>query len=181
MAASSYLVNTERLTWSAVAAWIVILGVILKNGIEQAGWGKMPAMASGLPVFVIGWILVAVALSKGKKGLPGHQAGIWLSSLAILATAIASGVIMSQGERPHLALPIIFGLAWLALGWLAGNTILGSVAGLLGGAAVIFSMVFLLPLQRDYCVVDGPGMPLFVLGWTLVVFAHSITRYVPVA
>lgn len=172
-------VNTSRLIWSSVAASLVTLGVILKNGIEQAGWGKTPAMASGLPVFVVGWIMVAVALSRGKPGRPAEMAGVWLTSMTILATSVASSVAMSRGERPHLALPISFGLAWLGLGWLSGDTTTARMVGLVGAVAIIASMVFLMPLQREYCVTDGPGMPLFVLGWTVIVLVHSIVGYFP--
>lgn len=171
---SAYIVDIERLTWSAVAAWLVILGVVAKNGIGQAGWGKNVAAVVGAPIFVIGWILVAVALSRGKRGQTGVQAGIWITSIVIMITAMVSSMYMSDGRTPPIAWPIIFGLAWLALGWLSGNVVLASVAGLMGAVCVIAAMVFLLPLQRDYCVTDGPGLPLFVLGWTLVVFAHSI-------
>jgi hypothetical protein len=172
-----YEVDIDRLTWSAVAAWVVILGVVLKNGIQQAGWGDMIAVISGTPVFVIGWILVAVALSKGKTGQIGKQAAIWVSSVVIVVTALAASAYMSKDEPVPIAFPILFGLAWLLLGWMSGNTLMGSVVGLMGGLVVIAATVFLLPLQRWYDVVDGPGMPLYVLGWTLLVFAHSIVGY----
>lgn len=190
-ATPTYLtLNVERLTWSAIAAGVVIVGVIVKNALDQAGWNENGvATYAGAPIFVVGWILVAIALSRDKAGRPGAQAGVWVASLVILVSAMVSSMYMSSvynkdrggsgsssaNPHPPLVWPILFGLAWLALGWLAGgDSVTASAVGLLGGACVIASMIFLLPLQRRRCVVDGPGMPLFVLGWTFVVFAHSV-------
>jgi hypothetical protein len=174
MAASYYSVDVTRLTWVALAAAVVLSGTIAEYSISQSGWGENVAKLTGFPLYVVGWILVAVALAKGKPDETTKQAAIWICSAVIAVTALIAVTYMSEGKAPPLAYPILFGLAWLLLGWLAGNSVLGSVAGLLGAAAVVFSTVFLMPLQRSYGVVDGPGMPLLVVGWVLVVFAHSI-------
>lgn len=179
LSAPHYVVNGERLAWGATAAAVVVLGVIAKNGIDEAGWGQKVGTYVGAPIFVVGWILVAVALSLGKQGKLGLQIGIWIASALILVSAMAASMAMSHNETPNVAWPVIFGVAWLALGWMAGNSVRGSVAGLFGGICVIASMMFLLPLQRQHDVVDGPGMPLFVFGWTLVVMAHAVVAVLP--
>lgn len=170
----NYIVDVDKLTWTSVAASIVILGIVSKNSIAQAGWGDNVSKWVGGPIYIVGWILVAIALTLGKQGKTAEQAGAWICSITIAVTAVISSVYMSKGRAPPLAYPILFGLAWLALGWVSGTHILGRVAGLMGAVLVVASMVFLLPLQRAYGVVDGPGMALIVLGWVLVVFGHSV-------
>lgn len=43
-------------------------------------------------------------------------------------------------------------------------------------ALVIGSMMWTLPTQRKLCVVDGPGMPMFVLAWMIYIFMHATRR-----
>lgn len=166
--------SIPRLAFLSLASWVVIAGVVAKNGIREAGLGKELAMYVGAPLFVVGWILVAFELARVKNGHVAEQVVIALSSLAILVSAAGSSMYMSEGERPPMALPIVFGVAWLVLGVLSGNTPLGRFAGLIGAAVIIVAMVVLMPLQRERGVVDGPGMPLFAIGWSVIAFAHAL-------
>jgi len=136
-----HLVDQGLLAWGAVAACLVIAGVVILNSLQQAGYSKEVAMMSGAPVFVVGWVLVAVALSMAKPGRIGVQAGIWVASAVILVAAmVMSKLYVSEERTPPVVLPVVFALAWLALGWLAGNGLAGSAVGVLGAIFVVVGM-----------------------------------------
>ena len=75
--------------------------------------------------------------------------------------------LMKKGEDP-MPLPIIFAGAWLMLGY-SVEPIYGTFAAIL----VLISMLVSLPWQRKNNVIDGPGMPLFVIAWFMLAFLNA--------
>ena len=82
---------------------------------------------------------------------------------------------MSNKQKPPMILPAIFAISWLVLGYNSGSHLTGSMKwlGLAVGVLVILSMMVILPFQRKNCIADGPGMPLFVIAWVLIVYMNS--------
>jgi lipid-A-disaccharide synthase-like uncharacterized protein len=71
--------------------------------------------------------------------------------------------------------PIIFAASWIALGLLVGNHLPGKFKymGLLASILVLISMMKMLPFQRKNNIIDGPGMPTFVIAWVIIIFMNS--------
>jgi len=66
-------------------------------------------------------------------------------------------------------------IAWIVLGVMVGNHLPGRAKyiGLIASAMVLGSMMKVLPYQREEKVVDGPGMPLFVIAWVILIGLNS--------
>ena len=165
-------INNSRALITTVAALLVVFGVVAKNSLEQM---KIPDHAFGRPMgmafFVSGWLLCAHVLSVDRS----NRVPLIAASLAILGSVLAmkSGVIQNK-----MVLPLIFAVSWIVLGYNVSEHLPGNARylGLVASACVIVSMMSLLPAQRANCIVDGPGMPLFVTAWGIIVYANSVGR-----
>ena len=85
-----------------------------------------------------------------------------------------------MGEKREIPkiLPIIFAISWLVLGFFTGEHLNNNLKflGLLASILVLISMMVSLPFQRKECIVDGPGMPLFVIAWFIIIYLNSVNR-----
>ena len=170
------IINDETRFYSGIAAALtIVLSVIITNGGGQAGSSPMTSALIGMPLFLLGWAGVAYTLTLEKEQT--NQVYVWIASVLIVVSAMGSKWYMMKGGMPPMIFPLLFAASWLTLGWLSsnqeGSMNFGRVTGVLGAISVILSMMFFLPVQRGMCIVDGPGMPLFLLGWMLVMFANS--------
>jgi hypothetical protein len=157
---------------TSIAALFVILGVVIKNSIEQLGAPNHPIGAPlGMMFFVLGWIYTAYILSVQK---PNKMLFV-LASAGVLFSVIIMKKFMSKNKTPPMIFPTIFSISWIALGLLAGNHLSGSMkyVGLVASVLVLLSMLMVLPMQRKKKVIDGPGMPMFVIAWVILVFVNS--------
>lgn len=164
--------NDKILTQTSLGALGVISGVVIKNTYSQMEAPKNKDIAEmiGTLVFVVGWLTVLHAVvMKGKTAFVPSQKNI--ASIASVAGILGSVFIMKSKmkakEEIHMMYPLIFSASWLALGYNIGEY--GNAASVM----VILSMLFSLPWQRKNCIVDGPGMPLFVAAWALIAYSNS--------
>lgn len=161
--------NQRLLIQTVIASILIILGVVVKNSFEQLGL-KNHSVGSplGMLLFSVGWIYMAYVLSQGRR----NKLMVVSPSLAILLTVMA----MKMSSKVNMLLPLVFAGAWVVLGYsLSRNgTYNERMLGLLASACVIGSMMYSLPQQRTLCVVDGPGMPLFVFAWGIVSYLNSV-------
>ncbi|GAG91878.1 unnamed protein product, partial [marine sediment metagenome] len=154
--------NNCLLKHTSYAAILVIFGVVIKNSFEQM---KMPNHPVGKPLgmalFTLGWIYTAYILSYKRK----NKALFVLSSLGVLVAVMAMKEYMSKKKAVPMFFPILFAVSWIALGYGVGQQLTGNMKhfGLLASLLVLISMMRMLPTQRAGCIVDGPGMPLFVI------------------
>jgi hypothetical protein len=166
---------------STFASLLVIFGVVTKNSFEQMGQPDHPiAQPIGMTLFVIGWLYVAYVLSIGK-----NKALFFIPALLILGSVLMMKKHMNDNQQSEeqigapvevpMVYPATFALAWLVLGFAVGNHLSGAMKylGLLATLFVLVSMMNMLPYQRENCVVDGPGMPLFVIAWGIIVFLNA--------
>jgi hypothetical protein len=166
------LLNNKLICLTSLAAALVTFGVVTKNSIEQLG---MPNHSVGKPVgmamFLIGWVVAAYAFSLGKP----NKYLFAIVSAGIAASVMMMKMYMEKKKTPPAAFPAIFALSWILLGFLSSNHLSGlyKYSGLVASALVIASMMNLLPMQRKKCVVDGPGMPMFVIAWMILIGANS--------
>ena len=111
------------------------------TGYKNGRWQRLPVIASS--IIAINTLAVWYIHSKyGYKNMP-KWAMIFYATFA--AGWILFGYSISMGKRnPAL---------WLGMG---------------AAAAVVFSILFILPWQRSNCFVEGPGMVAYVLGWVAI-------------
>lgn len=164
--------DNKLLMKSTLASLSVIFGVVIKNSIEQL---KIPNHPIGKPVgmglFVAGWLYVAYVFSLRRR----NKMWIVLPSFAILGAVMMMKQAMMKGNNPHPIFPAIFAISWLIFGFTTGSHLSGNIKyfGLVASILIMFSMMILLPKQREQCVVDGPGMPFFVIGWGILIYLNS--------
>jgi len=164
--------NNRLVVETSIAALLVIFGVVTKNSFEQLGMPNHPiGKPLGMLLFIVGWIYTAYILSINKP----NKALFVLASLGIVVAVMMMKQYMDKNQTPPMAFPIIFAISWLILGFMSGNHLSGNIkyAGLFASVLVLLSMMNVLPLQRKHNIVDGPGMPLFVIAWVIIVFLNS--------
>ncbi len=176
--------NNRKLLVSVIGTLGVISGVILKNSFEQLKQPDHP-LAKGLgPIlFMGGWAIVAYALSfnpnKGYLNIPPMNLKTIVSFAAagaIVAAVMMMKRLMAEGKPmtgTNMIFPALFVAGWFALGYALGNDVMSYAVPVM----VIVSMMVILPQQRKKCVVDGPGMPLFVAAWALLAFKNSLVSF----
>lgn len=198
-----FVLDDELLYKSTFASLLIILGVVLLNtvttleknlnlnNINDKQW-HFAGLLIGALMFMVGWVNIANVTSINRE--TSEATILYYSSLAIMVSAGAMKYMMytKQMNMPWIPLfPATFVLSWLALGMLVGdvkikdvmNLIYGNMdfneldinkkLGLLIGPLVIGSMMVALPWQREKCVADGPGMPMFVMAWGLLILLNS--------
>jgi len=170
--------DVARAVIGAIAATLVIGGVVTKNSFEQLGVPNHPVgKPTGMALFIVGWLLAAYILSSGRTTTLA-KAAVVLSCLGILGSVLRMKAVMSKGGKPNMIFPLIFALSWVVLSVLSaqGLPLWGQAAGVAAAALVLGSMMGLLPKQRKHAVVDGPGMPMFTGAWVIVVALNALKR-----
>lgn len=82
---------------------------------------------------------------------------------------------MKAGKKPNLFLKMMFPLGWLAIAiaiYRNGGAL--KQFGILGAIMVLLSMMVILPYQRNHKIIDGPGMNLFTLAWTVLALGNAV-------
>jgi len=169
--------NTKKFTLLSLGALLVIAGVVLKNTSEQLGEPNHPvAKPLGMVAFIVGWLVVAysVALTRENK-LPFNNRTLMAfgTTFGIIYAVMQMKKYMVAGATPPMVFPALFAGSWLLLGYVTGNLNGTSGIGLLAAILVLLSMMVSLPWQRKKKVIDGPGMPLFVIGWILLALSNA--------
>jgi hypothetical protein len=168
------VLNASKFVHLAIAATAIVGGVVSKNSAEQMGQPNHPVMEPlGWILFFGGWIYLAFISGQHTSKFPLY----WFASAGVMASVYFMKRAMEQYQTPNMVFPAMFVLSWLGLGWLAGMRHSGMLkyAGLISAALVIMSMMWALPEQRGRCIVDGPGMPMFVIAWVIYIMLSSMS------
>ena len=83
---------------------------------------------------------------------------------------------LGKNKKIPMLLPAIFAIAWIILGFNVGSHLKNNnmkYLGLLATILVLISMMGILPFQRKHNIIDGPGMPLFVIAWAVIILVNS--------
>lgn len=167
------LLNDVLFKHSSLSALMVIGGVIMKNSGAKLGLKDHKVVKPlSMFLFIGGWLYAAYALSLGRR----DRLATVMASLAIVASVTFMKTCMDQGNEPGKALPGIFALAWIVLGYAVSEHLPGTAKyyGLVASALVLHSMMVALPYERKQCLVDGPGMPMFVVAWGIIIVLNSM-------
>lgn len=149
-----------------VGAGSVVSGVILMNTLEQAGVKSKPAMLASAVLFVGGWVSFANGAAMLTAGEVRRIAIVGLCALiAVSAFVLRSNI--KAGKTPSPVAMFGFFSGWLGLALVMGSA-RGRYLRPMTGAVAAAGGMALLPWQRRLCLVDGPAMPLFTLGWVLL-------------
>jgi hypothetical protein len=165
-------IDTNLLIQTSIASCLVIFGVVTKNSFEQLGFPNHPiGKPVGMGMFVIGWIYVAYILSINKP----NKLMVILPSIGIVIAVMMMKQYMVKKQTPPMVFPLIFAISWIILGLHVGNHLSGNqkYIGLFASLLVLLSMMHILPFQRTNNIVDGPGMPLFVIAWVIFILLNS--------
>lgn len=192
----------DLLLSSLMGGSMVLLGVVIKNSLEQLGMSKHPLGMIGKLLFVGGW--VAIAYSSGdrkmslKSGLAvGASIGVVIAVMAMKMVMEKDAEIkklakMSEGgdkeefemllrqlpmNRKYMPLyAALFVGSWLMLGVAAGmgKSMMIKMMAMGVPALVILSMMVILPWQRKNHIVDNLGMVLFAKAWLLLAYVNSV-------
>lgn len=164
--------NDQLLLHTTIAGLMVIAGVIVKNSGNKLNLNNHKVVKPlGMGLFVGGWLYCAYIMSSGRV----DRLNSVLACTMVVASVVTMKTCMDKGRRPGQIFPIIFILGWVLLGYASGEHLNGNMRylGLLASALVIGSMMVALPYERKQCLVDGPGMPMFVVAWGIIIFLNS--------
>mgnify|MGYP005845092023 CR=1 FL=1 len=159
-------------TQTGIASLLIVFGVVIKNTFEQIGKpDHYIGKPLGMLLFTIGWIYMAYILSYKKD----NKIVFIASSLCILASVIFMKQYMIKNKTPPMIFPLLFAFSWIIIGLMVGNHLSGNYKyiGLISSLSVLISMMFLLPHQRKNNIVDGAGLPLFVIGFFVLTIVNS--------
>lgn len=159
-----------------VGGLIIQVAVSVKNSLEKLKMEdpKVGLVAKG--AFVLGWLIVAYSIS-----LSGNKLPLRLKTLLAFggAAAVVAGVFhvkssKKAGKEPNKIISMGFPVGWVLLMFalLMGSGKKKTLA-ILAVALVLGSMMFVIPYQRDRCMVDGPGYNMFVNAWWLLALANN--------
>ena len=176
----SVQVDTTHLIKLVVGATAVVSGVVAKNTATQVKPRILSPVLnlSGMILFTLGWVIVAYLI--GEKQQDSGKILTYLSTGAIWFSASQMRSKMDKKEPVPMALPILFVLGWVTLGWIADLTT-NKRLGVAAAGLVVLSMLVFLPWQRKRCIVDGPGMALFAAAWSIIILINSIVPEVAAA
>lgn len=166
------IINRTRLLEMLMATVLVVTGATMSSTAKEAkglteGMRYILAIV-GFIFFIGGWGLVAYRFyqtipKKAMYFIPGIAA-IVISSLVIRFTTL-----------PKWPFFLGYAAGWALFGWAISSEIEGTDRWLGPSAAAlaVASMVGMMPWQRQNCIVDGLGLPLYVAGWVLVSIVHA--------
>ena len=165
------LLDDEKLRNGVIGGMLITFGVVFKNTIEQLKLPPThPLSILGMIFFIGGWAFEAYTLSMGRS-TTNSKLMVIVPSVLIVAAVMAMKKL--KGKIPanmFMIFPVIFALSWLALGY---NVEPNNFMGVIPAALVLISMMVALPWQRKSNVIDGPGMPLFVIAWFMIAYLNA--------
>ena len=167
--------NNNLFFHTSIAAFFIVFGVIYKNSAPHLDKKKRYdtiAKTSGSIFFIAGWLYMIYSLSKGGKR---NSLFYVIPCSIILGSVIAKNIIKDNNKQISIIFPILFAAGWISLGFLVSEHLPGMARyiGLIGSIFVLVSMMYALPIQRKKFMVDGPGMPLFVIAWFIIIVSNS--------
>lgn len=156
---------------SAIAATMINIGVMVKNGMDQAGKANAASKALGMVFFVVGWFIMAVV-----TGAVGASPAKLLLSFVATVLIVVGVILVKEVKNLSMIGGPLFMIGWVLFGIVVGlgKPTMGKTFGFVAAALVLISMVVVLPKQRKDKVVDGPGMGMFTLAWVLISMTNAM-------
>lgn len=159
----------SRALITLIGGLIIIASLILDRGFTQAG----KPIPNSIPIItlILGWLIVAYSFMKGEE----FKTKLIVAS-GILLILLTRMVLV---RNTNLFRKILLAIGWLIFAYGAAYdmnvfTWERGIWTFLATLLVLISSVFVLPRERDECMVDGFGMPLLTLAWAFIAYANSL-------
>ena len=155
------------------ASILIIISFILKNSLIQLKLKNDIFSIFTMILFFGGWLLIGYLLGKDRE----MPYGIYIGTLLIIISCIMMNQ-MKANNTSNIVLSILFSFGWLLIGHCVGNHLDGMIkyVGMIASVLVILTMIYILPYQRKNNIVDGPGMPMYVIAWGIIAYMNAIKR-----
>ena len=166
--------NDRKLQMSALAGLAIYSAVVLKNGTEQMKMKDSPLGYVGKGLFTLGWLGLAYSFCGQPK--PTLKCALSYGGALGVISAVMAMKTMKLSEQQKKTAGMIFVGSWIAVAIAVGlgKSMKSKQLGMFALANVLGSMLFILPKQRELCVVDGPGMGMFALTWVSLAIANAL-------
>lgn len=175
----SLCMNQELFLKTLTASLFIMVSGMIEYGGEEINAGYA-AKSLGTILFILGWL--------GILYLTGYKNGNFLMFPVITASIIIISMLVIAWSRNKYGWEntpkwctmfyVTFAIGWVAFAYAIsiGKPNIVLWFSLLASGMTIFSTMVLLPYQRPRCIVDGPGISLFVLTWVFVSIVNSIEK-----
>lgn len=164
------LLNDILFKHSTISSIMIIFGIMIKNSGNKLGFKDYDIITNiSAFLFIGGWLYLTYALSLYRS----NKIPIIISSLTIVATVTFMKTYIKNDNK---ALKGIFALAWIILGYAISEHLPNESKyyGFIAIAMVLYAMKVALPYERKQCLIDGPGMPMYIIAMFIIVILNSI-------
>lgn len=181
--------NETRLWKTVISVVLMFIGMIIMRTPQQ--YSQSRAQKSnriwtyvGSLFFILGWLGIGYTLSLNDVGRDivwnTKAYAVWsIIGINIIITIVDAWAKKTYSARPKWMnyLVGVWVILIILLGYLAsvGRQKIGVIFGVIGMLFVSVSIISLLPWQRTNCLVDGPGVFVFILGWGGFILANSLS------
>jgi len=167
--------DIKRLGEMALAATLVVVGIGLKKSTDQIYHSssnsglKNTLSLAGVGLYLSGLTLVGINLNRL---MPEYRKVFWpaLTGIAI------SEILVEFLDFPRQFVDLLYAGSWIALGYAVSSHLETGYRyiGFLASGLAIFANFFALPYQREHGIVDGIGLPAYLLAWSVIAVIVSI-------
>lgn len=169
------LFDIKRLGEMALAATLVIVGIGFKRSTEQIYHSssnsglKNTLILTGIGLYISGLVLIGINLNRL---IPEYRQIFWPALAGIALSEILADFL----DFPKLVVDFLYAGSWLALGYVVSSHLESGYRyiGFLASGLAIFANFFALPYQRKHGIVDGIGLPSYLLAWSVIAIVVSI-------
>lgn len=159
----------------ALAATLVITGIGFKRSTEQVYHSssnsgmKNALILTGIGLYACGLALIGINLDRL---VPENRQILWPSLIGILMSEISADFF----NVPRFISDFLYAGSWLMLGYIASSHLESGYryVGFLASGLAMFANFFALPYQRTHGIVDGIGLPSYLLAWSIIAILVSI-------
>lgn len=184
-------IDLHKFAFLMLGATGVMSGVWMKNGLADQ-MGAKNLKHYGMALFLVGWMVVAYALSSDAHFNPLKGLKTWRGMGGLLGSALVVGSVMAMmregvtmKEKRKWAIGFVLG--WLLIGLSTGLAHVRSESeavnylkrpqvylGILSALLVLASMLYVLPKEREKKITDSIGFAMFAVGWVILAIATSL-------
>jgi hypothetical protein len=172
------VIDKEYMKGTATAIVIILIGIIMVDAFDHGNYEKVKNPVTrwlGLIIVTAGWGYLIFMMTVKRPTYT--KIYLILSGFSIWISYIISKYYEGEDKTPNPTLTVMYSLGWLGFAYMSTRHLYSYEKWLWIPIVVsmIISTFLLLPIQRKFCVVDGPSLPLQVLGaWVPLIYANSM-------
>lgn len=171
------MINESSVYYMASGALLINISELMDKGLKQVNLNTEATKVFGMIFLIFGWIIVSYVVGfTGSVDIIRTPLAMLFGAGIAVSTIVNNEIKRELSKKISLASYIILLLAFgytLGIGKPAFSMLLGMISVIL----IIVSNTYLLPMQREENMIDGPGMSMNVLGWILMIIGNSYEEY----